>query len=278
VVFEGLTPPSDGSVQVVSYGGGAVRCQPTTWAGAGGGFEVYVSCANFAGTAVDSPFTVLTAWSPSLGRFGWIAADQPTQASYVATAGRSWNAGGGEVRVDRSGPGAYAVRFTGLGGQGHGGNVQVVAYGGGPTACTVASWDSLGTDFTAHVRCFDTTGTYVDALFSLLATASGEGDQLGYVWGGTPGAPDYTPPDTYARAPGGAPRITRSSTGTYLVRFPGLVGGGGGSVQVTSYGGDPSGCAVVRWNQSGADFETSVTCFDAGGRLADHAFSLLVVR
>jgi len=102
----------------------------------------------------------------------------------------------------------------------------------------------------------------------------------GYVWAHSPFPASYTPSLTYQHnSSGGTNTITRSGVGSYVVRFPGLGGGGtvGGIVHVTAYGSGPESCKVAGWHPTPGDIDVSVLCFDANGApvdtLYDAAFS-----
>ncbi|HET6468327.1 MAG TPA: hypothetical protein VFG43_08120 [Geminicoccaceae bacterium] len=102
----------------------------------------------------------------------------------------------------------------------------------------------------------------------------------GFVWANNPTAASYTPSATYAHNDsGGAVTITRSASGTYLVRFAGLGANGpaGGHVQVTGYGSDNRECKIVGWGSAAVDFTVNVRCFDAAGAAADSRFTALVL-
>ena len=117
-------------------------------------------------------FTILAALMlPTLAsaqKSGYVWADNPTSPSYTPSTAYSFNSSGGAISIARRGVGAYTVNFAGLGGNGSaGGNVLVTAYGNGSEACKVVSWNSGGADFIANVRCFASTGTPVDTLYSI---------------------------------------------------------------------------------------------------------------
>jgi hypothetical protein len=108
---------------------------------------------------------------PSLAlaqKSGYVWADNATSASYTPNTTYSFNSSGGPIAITRSGIGAYAVKFSGLGGgSSSGGNVQLTAYGSGSGSCKVASWSSSGTDFIANVRCFNSTGSPVNTQYAI---------------------------------------------------------------------------------------------------------------
>ncbi|MEM6888918.1 MAG: hypothetical protein AAF636_12350 [Pseudomonadota bacterium] len=114
---------------------------------------------------------------------------------------------------------------------------------------------------------------------SASAPAAG-GGRVGYVWANSPTSASYTPSATYAfNASGGQVTITRSSTGTYAVRFAGLGGPrAGGNVQVTGYGSDTADCKVRWWSSGGADFIANIRCLAPNGAAVDARYTVLVTR
>jgi hypothetical protein len=117
---------------------------------------------------------------------------------------------------------------------------------------------------------------------------------LCYVWANEEEAQlntPYTPSPEYSfnaqnRANGNT--VTRTATGTYLVRCTGVGGGSawgaGGHVQVSAYGdGVNTACHVGHWETAVADFAATVDCFGRGGgggggpAPADSKFVLLFV-
>jgi Zn-dependent metalloprotease len=104
-------------------------------------------------------------------------------------------------------------------------------------------------------------------------------ERVGYAWANNPTAASYTPMAAYAyNSSGGAITINRSSVGRYVVQFAGLGGGSsfGGSVQVTSYGGDSASCKVQSWGSGGSNFVANVNCFSAAGAPVDSRYTVLV--
>jgi hypothetical protein len=217
----------------------------------------------------------------SAQKSGYVWADNPTSASYTPSPTYAFNSSGGATTITRSGIGVYAVKFSGLGGNGSaGGNVLVTAYGGGSETCKVVSWNSGGTDFIANVRCFTSAGGAVDTRYAARVTlTSAAFGKNSYAWADNPTSASYTPSPTYSfNSSGGATNITRSGVGTYAVQFSGLGGGAssGGNVQVTAYGGGSETCKVVSWGSGGANFIANVRCFNSAGSSVDTRYSINV--
>jgi hypothetical protein len=158
-----------GNVLVTAYGGGTETCKAASWDNSGADYIVNVRCFTAAGAAVDTMYTVQAAWGHSssfnpLSGYAW--ADSSASASYTPSTMFSFNSAALPVSATRSGVGAYAVRFSGLGGGSSGGNVQVTAYGSDAATCKVGSWNFAPTDFIPNVRCFK-SGVPVDTRYSI---------------------------------------------------------------------------------------------------------------
>jgi hypothetical protein len=217
----------------------------------------------------------------SAQKSGYVWADNPVSGSYTPSTTYSFNSSAGAITITRSGVGAYAVKFSGLGGNGSaGGNVLVTAYGGGSETCKVVSWDSGGADFIANVRCFTDTGSPVDTRYAARVVMTGAAFRRnGYAWADNPASASYTPSTTYSfNSSGGAITINRSEVGAYAVLFSGLGGGAssGGNVQVTAYGGGSETCKVTNWSSAGANFVANVRCFTSTGSPVDTRYSINV--
>jgi len=102
-------------------------------------------------------------------RLAYVWANNPTASSYTPIPTYSYNSSGGSVLITRSGPGVYAVRFMGLGGNGKaGGQVQVTAYGSGKENCKIRNWSSGGADFVVNIQCFALHGAPVNTRYTVL--------------------------------------------------------------------------------------------------------------
>jgi hypothetical protein len=79
----------------------------------------------------------------------------------------------------------------------------------------------------------------------------------------------------------GDPHVTQTSTGTYLVEFPGAhqFDTNGGNVQVTAFGTTNTRCKVGGWGASENTMQITVHCFSATeGILADSLFTVSYVQ
>jgi hypothetical protein len=76
----------------------------------------------------------------------------------------AFNSAGGTVIRTRTAVGRYVVAFGGL--DLNAGNVQVSAYGSGPTWCNIDGWGGNS----AFVACFDAAGAFANSPFTLAFT------------------------------------------------------------------------------------------------------------
>lgn len=118
------------------------------------------------GAVLAPPAAAVADPLPNFAVVATVWANQPTAAEYVVDNGWSWSSTEGDIVVRRTGTGAYTVELqhaaTGTG------VAHVVAYGGGPVHCTVASWYRTllgGNHLLIQVRCFAATGAPVDSRF-----------------------------------------------------------------------------------------------------------------
>lgn len=270
-----------GGLAVTAYGSGSERCQIQTWNTYSAGLQGTVQCTDAAGRPADSRFTSLALFSLGSSRVAYAVADRPTTASYAPDARYVSSPGGDGVTVTRSTSGSYAVRFPGLFNDSPDrGNVQVTSLGTAGEHCKLTNWTpGAGGALTASVACFAANGQPADARFAVLAVAGSRGSEgmAAYTYANQPGTASYTPlPQlTFAR---GETQITRSGTGAYGVRFGGLGGSRGGTVQVTAVGAGNAWCKVLNWGAGADAFSANVRCFGGGGQPQDSMFSLLVVR
>jgi Bacterial Ig-like domain (group 2) len=114
------------------------------------------------------------------------------------------------------------------------------------------------------------------------AVVVNEDQRLGYALADQPAAAGPYSPDAAYRfnSSGGEVTVSRTSAGTYAVRFAGLgrQPGERDNVQVTAYG-SPAGthCKLLTWSADGTDLTVSVHCHAPGleGAPADSRFTIL---
>src|SRR4051812_46945733 len=182
---------------------------------------------------------------------GYVWAYDPGAANYVAASGYEHNSAGGAVQINRSGPGAYLVRFAGM--AAGGGVAHARPYGSANTSiCTVAYWGPSGPDEVISVRCFNASGAPADSLFTASFTnRTASSGSLAYLW-----ANDAASTTPYAPAAGFAydstgtvNHVYKQSTGLYMM-YLGTVdahypeNNDNGVYEVTAYGTAAVRCEV----------------------------------
>ncbi|WP_144394537.1 hypothetical protein [Pleionea sediminis] len=189
----------------------------------------------------------------------------------------------GDTQITRTGTGSYRVLFENM--TGTGGIAHVTAYGGNHR-CKVAGWYSNGSGQNVNVRCFAPNGNLTNGRFTVLYYKDGpKGDYYSdaYLWANNPTASSYTPWATYqANSTDVSNTITRSATGKYRVKAPGMninsSGSIGGTVYVTAYGTDSDYCKVNNWYFSGNDLYSNVSCYDNSGNPSDSRFTFSFMK
>jgi hypothetical protein len=276
VAFPGMAGvgSNGGHVQVTAAGSSFARCKVASW----GADTVFVRCHDAAGNLADAEFTLLF-MKPEAGREGlayaWV--DDPYSATSTPAIGYRYNSGGGAISVTRLGTGDHRVDFVGMASQGaNGGNAQVTAYGTSNEWCLVDSW---GPD-QVRVRCFDPAGAPVDTPFTVALHRTPRlpfPSQYAFALASQSLLSGYDAPSSTSWNAGGGPvHLSRSSTGTYQVEWPGMdeVGIDLGIVLVSAYDSGDGYCKIASWSSSGAD----VRCFDATGSLSDRAYNVLYLK
>ena len=233
--------------------------------------SVSVRCFAHTGAYDDSPFFLsVVAKAPQASgtanvvAYAW--AGQPTTASYALVAPYAFNSAGGAMTVTRAMAGSYSVLFTGLGSAS--GVSHATAYNSNKH-CGVGSYSGTST---FSVRCFDSGGILSDSAFTMsfiARTPTGKfATPIAFAWADKPGTASYAPNSAHSySASGQAPVATRSGSGTYQMRFPGLQVSAG-TVDVSAYGSVK--CGVVSW---GGD-AIKIQCHDRSGVLIDSAYTV----
>ena len=219
----------------------------------------------------------LAATSASAHRqgYGFAWASNPTSASYTASPTYSYNDGGGDITIERTGTGLYLVTFEDITKIGivNGGHVQVTAYGSSSDYCKVVLW----TVTTVSVACFDNGGNPTDSAFNVLYLIPDEDiDDYAYAWADEETTASYSPPGFWSYNAEGGINVTRNGAGDYTVDFDGFggVGDTGSHTQVTAYGAGNARCRIVSW---GGDI-VNVRCASASGAAVDSQFTVLYSR
>jgi hypothetical protein len=217
--------------------------------------------------AVAPSVTPLSIWA-------WVVARQPSVASYTPSAVNRGNSSGGTNHVTRSGPGQYEVLLPGVGesNANEGGMVHVTALDPGAHNCAVGEWNpgTPTTDEVVDVACRDKLGHFADSAFSLnwVDPVLDDG-ALAYVWIQTASTGAIDPYYAF-NSSGGTNSVTRTASGRYVVRFPGM-DGTKGDVQVTAYSSTAT-CHTADWHAQASDTVVDVQCRQPNGVFADSEF------
>jgi hypothetical protein len=221
-----------------------------------------------SGDEEDIESSEAAACSTTLKAFGYAWVDDPWSLSSVPSATYRHNSSGGSIVVQHTGPGAHKVTFQGLapGGQ-VGGTAHVTSYGSSGEACKVQGWQTVGTDITVSVLCFNAVGTPLDTRFNIAyGTQPSEVSAHAYLWANDPVSASYTPDPTYQyNTTCAANQMQHGGPGTYLAKFPGLADGHQGTLKITAYGKSSDYCKVLDWWTSGPDVLADLRCRTAAG-------------
>ena len=172
------------------------------------------------------------------------------------------------------GVGRYEVLFPGQAAAG--GVVHVTAINSAPHWCQVNGFGPSGADEKVLISCHRVGGapdpSAFSAIFSSSSGPAAGGGAFGYVNSQVTGAlvSQYN-------SAGLANTASHTSTGQWLVKFPGLATPGpvDGSLQATAVSPQvPARCKVAAWSSSGGSQTVKVSCFDAGGAPLDTQFTL----
>lgn len=228
-------------------------------------------CGAEASPVAESTGQAEQALAPgSAAAFVWASSSTGT---YPAVSTYSYNSSGGTNIINWLTTGQYRVDFPGLGSV-IGGDVQVTAYGGGSERCKVSYWTPSGSTLQVYINCYTATGAPTNTLFTAnyVRRSDHPGIEGAYVWANDATTASYTPSSTYSwNSTGGAIGVSHTGTGAYSVSLGGQ-NLGGGTVEVTAYGGSNSYCKVGSWGGS----SVNVVCFDGStGAAADSQFDLI---
>src|SRR5262249_51817494 len=97
-----------------------------------------------------------------------------------------------------------------------------------------------------------------------------------YVWANNATSASYTPsPDHQFNSTGGTNTITRTATGAYSVRLPGL-GKFAGTAKVSAFGTTGNTCKLSSWGPdvNKVDQIVYVLCYDTSGNPVDMQFTM----
>jgi len=161
-----------GQVQVTAEGDGTARCKVGGWGPHGTEQDIGVFCHTPGGNPVNSKFMLtyvrngnilgqLVGFHPDGHPTAYAWANLPRAASYTPDSLRQFTDSGQPITINRLAKGSYAVYVPGGVSSG---NVQVTAYGSGPTHCKVNFWTPAAG---IRVLCFGADGSHVDTRFAV---------------------------------------------------------------------------------------------------------------
>jgi uncharacterized protein YjdB len=280
LLAKGLLAANRETMLVSAYNSAAVHCSTTSWGTASArDMAVNVSCATLEGTAIDSRFTLVMIGSNTLSdkhAFFWSS----SSAGGTLSSLYSFSSGGGANANVRSGPGDYAASFPGMAMSPS--HVAVTTYGSAADpACQTTNWDD--TVFGAIVRCTDALGALTDGLFNALVLNAGRsGKRWAYAWSSNAsGTIDVAAaPSAFYRLQSNnqVTTITRTGTGLYTVRFPGMAGNTPETIIVAPYTAGAH-CQIQSWSEEAVDLTVSVRCFSrTAPALQDARFTILLLE
>ena len=190
----------------------------------------------------------------------------------------SYNSSGALNTVVRLSAGLYQITYPGLG-NGSGGMSQISS--ASPLArCKSRTYTGIAGDMFQVVECRDFGGANIDSPFTALFYRESRQTTAwfdGYLFYAQD--PPFPVGESAVLAnwswnsKGGTNTVTRTGVGTYTAKFGGLgAAPNGGTVLVTSSGGDNSYCSTVSWGLVGADIQVNLACFSPGGTPLDTHF------
>jgi hypothetical protein len=284
VTMPGLATES-GAVLVSPLGDKPRRCVVEIWFTNATDEIIDVACFTRTGTPVNSQLVVtfligIGSNADSPPGFGYDWADQPDSSPSPYLPARKYNSVSGSSNpVSHPGPGSYIAAMNALGTPG--GNVQLTAISNSAATCQ-ASWQAVNVQMQIAVKCRTTGSALVNMQFDVILTdkAGLKGIGVGpvaYLMADRPTEHSYFASQArrYSSAHN-APRITRTSTGTYVVTLEGMPLGG--AAVVTPLNGGAALCSIAGIRRQGLPQRIGVRCFGADGAPQDTKFSLSFLR
>lgn len=289
VTFADLWPGScttrgcGGNFQVSALSSTQRVCNVIDWAlgpgDAPSDIRVDVACRDRTGAAEDSAFSLN--WFSArdgAGTVAYVFNNDETSAGYEPRFEYSYDPSSAINEVSRTAIGMWTVYLPAVH-AGTGGDLQLsTTYG----SCRLTGRSDQPTYSLVMVRCLDFGGDSADSHFSLAFTnevglkgkASGAAS---YVFANKPMSPSYRPAAAFRYSSAGAtPTITRSATGVYVAKLPGMPTGG--SAQVTAFGTGKSECQLASIRTDGTPQRIGVRCFRPNGDPVDSQFYLTYAR
>lgn len=278
-----LAHAQSSTVQVTAEGTGPEHATIKRWVTDGcGGTFVEIETWDPAGQPADARFSMLyltdRVAAKQIVAWAWVAPAEQPQV-FTPAPNYQYSTTGQTITVEKLNT-AHVYRVTIPDVLPYfGGNIQVSAHNGNHTA-QFGGMSHVGDDVRLHVFLFDENGHPApDQNFTVMFRKSLDVNaREAFVWASAETAASYyaTGPNYTWNGRRGDPLITRSATGTYQVRLPGLAPAGSerGHVQVTADNATPTRVKVTGWNTSGFDTVINVICTDMDGNPKDSEFML----
>ena len=220
VEFRGLgnAGSGGGNVQVTSMETSGEYCNIVVWSLD----TALVKCYSTTGNAVDAQFSIvmLKPYDDNTQMaYAWMGTTSVPQ--HTPPASYSHNPAGGDITIDRFGPGHYRVTFTGMSGVGTGTGVPIVtAYGENANRCQITGWSGDYVD----VLCSTVGATPTDTKFSLLVLRPDENaDGLAHAYADLSNTSSYAPLASRSYNPAAEPiTASRTTVGEYEMLWEGF--------------------------------------------------------
>jgi hypothetical protein len=170
VSMPGLGVAPAGHVKVTAFGTDANNCKVgNTWQENAGERRINVRCFTAAGDPANTPYTVTYVNNVGVlaipgADSAYVAADQPSAASYTPALQYQFNSTGATNTITRSATGTYKVHLPGL--AANNGDIQVTGYGSDPNRCKVTGRGTTGSELTVDILCLTPAGDPVDTNYT----------------------------------------------------------------------------------------------------------------
>jgi uncharacterized protein YjdB len=188
--------------------------------------------ASVEGKRATSVITVTAAGTAS-GRFAYALADNPTAASYTASALTAFNSSGMPIRITRPSTGRYYVNFDGLQPTAAQNQVvQVTSSGPGTGMCSIDEVTTNAQGVSAAIDCYDLNNARIDLPFNILLLGNNAlPGRFAFGHASQRTASEYVLASAHSSS-AQSPRATRRDGGEYHVTFGGLARAAGAQPEI----------------------------------------------
>jgi len=286
VVFGGLRSFA-GNAQVVAFGTGPERCNPSGWGVLPETNSTFIDVLCWRGAQpADSAFVVLydnDLRRPAQAGSGAFLLSTNGGASGPAEPTWSFNPTGRPNTIQRVTTGTYFAHLPGL--LDGTGNAQVTAFGVTSNFCQPTGWLASGSETLVGVFCWNAAGQLADTPFSLrysMHERANEQASRSFAALERPTAASYQPDISYQRNDlainTAYASVARSGTGRYRMSIPQMPHFARSAALVTAINDtSPRFCKPTGWGPGPGPQSTilDIVCFDAAGRATDTEVSQL---